>query len=237
MNILIVGAGGGIGGALLQRLTRSEGACPVLATHHRPVSCAHPSVHWVQGDLTSPQSIRRAARDIACQAERLDLAIFASGLLHTTAAGPEKNLAQVDFEQLQRLCATNALGPIALLAQIAPALRRADRPRVVMLSAQVGSIGDNQLGGWYGYRMAKAALNMGVKCAAIEAARWRNDATIVALHPGTTRTNLSRPFIARRPVQPQNAQDAAQRIEAFTRRLHPGMNGGFYNCEGEALPW
>lgn len=237
MNVLIVGAGGGIGGALLERLSGRDGACHVFATHRRPVSSAHPAVQWLEADLARAEDIDRAAREIACRAEQLDLTVFTSGLLHTPGMGPEKSLAQVDLERLQQACSANALGPISLLAALEPVLKKTNAPRVVMLSAQVGSIGDNHLGGWYGYRMAKAALNMGVRCAAIEAARWRNDATVVALHPGTTLTGLSRPFVARRSVPPQSVHSAARRIEAFARHLHPDMSGGFYTCEGEELPW
>ena len=237
MNVLLVGAGGGIGGALLEQLTPVNSTNRILATHHRPVSSAHADVEWLTLDFTSTQSIQTAAREITCRTTELDLTIIASGMLHASGIQPEKSLSQVELEQLQQVCSANALGPATLLASLAPVLKRSNAPRIVVLSAQVGSIGDNQLGGWYGYRMAKAALNMGVRCIAIEASRWRNHATVVALHPGTTLTGLSAPFVARRVVPPQSARSAAQRIEAFAQRLKPEMTGGFYQCNGETLPW
>ena len=102
MNVLLVGAGGGIGGALLERLTADNSSNRVLATHHRPVSSAHAAVEWLPLDLTSSQSIQTASREITCQATELDLTIIASGLLHATGISPEKSLSQIELEQLQQ---------------------------------------------------------------------------------------------------------------------------------------
>jgi NAD(P)-dependent dehydrogenase (short-subunit alcohol dehydrogenase family) len=101
----------------------------------------------------------------------------------------------------------------------------------------VGSIEDNRLGGWYGYRMSKAALNMGVRCLAIECSRWRSQPTIVAVHPGTTASNLSKPFTKTRTAPVQSPEQCATRLYQLIETLEPQQNGQFLKLSGEILPW
>ena len=102
---------------------------------------------------------------------------------------------------------------------------------------QVGSIEDNQLGGWYSYRMSKAALNMGIKTAAIEIARWRNSPVLIAVHPGTTHSGLSKPFVQRRKAPVQTADAAALRLLALEQSLRPEQHGSFVTLDAKSLPW
>ena len=150
---------------------------------------------------------------------------------------PEKNIAQLDQHTAMQAYAINAAGPMLIFQACAGLLRASAAPKALFLSAQVGSIADNQLGGWYSYRMAKAALNMGIKTAAVEASRWRNPAAVVAVHPGTTRTALSRPFIQRRRAPVRSAADSAQRIHQLMAMLTAADTGRFLTADGEPLPW
>ena len=109
--------------------------------------------------------------------------------------------------------------------------------RAIFLSAQVGSIGDNRLGGWYGYRMSKAALNMGVRCLAIECGRWRSAPAVVAVHPGTTLSGLSQNFIQARMASVQTAAECAMQLKGLTESLTAEQNGQFLRLNGESVPW
>jgi NAD(P)-dependent dehydrogenase (short-subunit alcohol dehydrogenase family) len=131
----------------------------------------------------------------------------------------------------------NTVGPLVLFARLETLLKRAQAPKVLFLSAQVGSIEDNRLGGWYSYRAAKAALNQGMRTAAIEAGRWRNGATLVAVHPGTTETPLSQPFLKRRQPPAQSAIDSAEKIWQLADQLDDNLSGSFLRTDGTSLPW
>jgi NAD(P)-dependent dehydrogenase (short-subunit alcohol dehydrogenase family) len=160
--------------------------------------------------------------------------IVATGVLHTAVAQPEKRLADLRLSAMEEVFRLNTFGPALMLRYFAPLL---DRQGSVMalLSARVGSIGDNRLGGWYSYRASKAALNMMVRTAAIEMRRTHPGAVIVALHPGTVKSALSRPFrgdeIGRDPAQA--AADMLTVLEA----LGPDDSGSFVAYDGQRIPW
>lgn len=236
-TVLLVGAGGGIGSALLQRLSQSSDIQQILALHTRDVSTCHPKVRWLRLDLSDPDSVSACAREVAVVASVIDTFICASGYLHGDRGGPEKSLLELLDADLPHTLAINATGPLQLFSGCLPLLKHANAPRVGFLSAQVGSIGDNRLGGWYGYRMSKAAMNMGVKTAAIELQRWRNEPTVVAIHPGTTRSELSRPFTKRRKVMPVPAEACAERLIGLLEQLTTHHSGRFLNYDGVELPW
>jgi NAD(P)-dependent dehydrogenase (short-subunit alcohol dehydrogenase family) len=162
------------------------------------------------------------------------LVLVATGVLHGPDMLPEKRLAELDGAALETLFRSNAIGPALVLRHFAPLLDR-QRSLLGVLSAKVGSIGDNRLGGWYGYRASKAALNMMLKTAAIELRRSHPGAVLAALHPGTVRSALSRPFrgeeIGREPVQ------AAAELLAVLDGLQAEDSGTFVAFSGERLPW
>jgi NAD(P)-dependent dehydrogenase (short-subunit alcohol dehydrogenase family) len=149
--------------------------------------------------------------------------------------GPEKTLRAVTAEGLAAQFAVNAIGPALVMKH---ALRLMPRDRVAklaVLSARVGSIGDNHLGGWYGYRAAKAALNQLLRCAAIEAARTHPQSVLVSLHPGTVETGLAP---AQRAGHPAMAPEvAAGHLLSVLDRLGPADTGGFFDWKGEVVPW
>lgn len=160
------------------------------------------------------------------------------GMLHDDALSPEKRLEDLDSEALARYFAVNTIIPALILKHLSTVIVSTEQPKVAFLSAQVGSIGDNALGGWYGYRASKAALNMLVKTASIELARRHRDVCVVALHPGTTRSALSEPFAARIPSHRLYAPEtSAERLVGVLQGLGPDDNGGFFHWSGEPLPW
>jgi NAD(P)-dependent dehydrogenase (short-subunit alcohol dehydrogenase family) len=229
-NALVVGASGGIGYQINRRLTGCD----------RTVWTAARSERETQPDFlidyAKPVDAEQLAGALEDRIDSLDIVVFATGFLHDKDFQPEKSIAQLAPEHMHHAYQVNAVGPLCLLSALTPLLKKARTPKVVFLSAQIGSIEDNRTGGWFSYRMAKAALNQGVRTAAIEAARWHNDATIVAVHPGTTLTNLSEPFVQRR-TNLLSPAEAADRIVNLTLSLQPSMNGQFLTADGNQLPW
>lgn len=182
MKAIVIGATGGIGAALSEALEARGAAVTRLSRSGTPAI-----------DLASDESIAAAAATVASAAP-FDLIFVASGILHGAGLAPEKAYRQLDGAALERIFRVNTIGPAIVARHFVPLLNPAGRAIFAVLSARVGSIGDNRLGGWFGYRASKAALNQMVRTLAIELARTRPDTIAVALHPGTVDTALSAPF-------------------------------------------
>ena len=223
---VVFGAGGGIGGALVAALAGDRRFAAVIGLGRGSAP---------RFDLLDEASIAEAVRAVAARGA-IRLAIDATGFLHDEAQMPEKSLRELDAGRLARSFALNAIGPALLMKHLLPALPREGRAVFATLSARVGSIGDNRLGGWYGYRASKAALNQFVRTAAVELARRSPAAICVALHPGTVATGLSAPFAAA-GLDVQAPEVAAARLLAVIDRLTPAESGGFFDHRGEAVPW
>jgi NAD(P)-dependent dehydrogenase (short-subunit alcohol dehydrogenase family) len=223
---LVIGASGGIGEALLTRLQGDGRFARMLglSRHSQPAL-----------DLLDEASIAQAAAHVAGLGVPLRLLIDATGLLHGQGLQPEKSWQQLDPVQMAQAFAINAIGPALLMKHFLPLLPREGRAVFATLSAKVGSIGDNQLGGWYSYRASKAALNQLVRTAAIELRRSQPHTVVVALHPGTVSTALSAPF---RGGEIGRAPDlAAAQMLATVDALSPADSGAFVAYDGQRLPW
>lgn len=222
MNSLVIGASGGIGAALTEALRR-RGATRTLSRSAGEI------------DLTDQASIAAAAERMAAHAP-YDRIIVAAGLLHGEGLAPERALRELDAAALARSFAVNAIGPALCARFFLPLLGEAGR--FAALSARVGSISDNRLGGWYGYRASKAALNQLIRTAAIELVRTRPEALCVTLHPGTVDTAMSRPF--QRGVSAEqllSPADSAEHLLAVLDRLGAADNGGCFDWSGAAVPY
>jgi NAD(P)-dependent dehydrogenase (short-subunit alcohol dehydrogenase family) len=186
-------------------------------------------------DVEDEASIALAASALSGQGP-LDLVIVASGLLHADDLAPEKSYRQLSAAALSRYFSVNATGPALVAKHFLPLLGR-DRPAVfAALSARVGSIGDNRLGGWHGYRASKAALNMIVKTLSIELSRTHPEAACVALHPGTVATNLSAPFRSNVPADRLfDADTAARRLLDVIAGLSSSDTGGIFAWDGSPI--
>lgn len=233
MRAAVIGAGGGIGAALVRRLAEDERFEVVYALSRHPGTLSDAAVVSLPVDVGDETSIAAAAQAIGGS---LDLVIIATGLLHEGGRGPERALQDLDAGWLARNFAINTIGPTLALRFFVPLLPRAGRSVIAALSARVGSMADNRTGGWYGYRASKAALNMVVRCAAIEIGRTRPEAVCAALHPGTVATALSRPFQAR--VPPERLFEpafAAERLLAVLDGLTPAQSGRCYAWDGTEI--
>ena len=223
-NAIIIGSTGGIGEALTRQLTAQGYTITALSRTSTPPI-----------DLTDEATIAAAATHLAANAP-YDLILVATGILQTATIAPEKAFRDLTPATLATYFAVNATGPALIAKQFLPLLPKTGRGVFAALSARVGSIGDNRLGGWYGYRASKAALNMLIKTLAIEVARSRPDAIVVALHPGTVDTRLSKPF--QRGVAPDKlftADTSAEQLLAVIDRLTPAETGDCFAWDGERI--
>ena len=227
IQAIIIGANGGIGSAFVTVLTDRHGA----------ESVAGLSRSSGEIDLSDEASIAEAAARFA-QLPSPDLVIVATGMLHDGARGPEKSLRELDAAWLAKNYAVNVIGPALVAKHFLPLFARDARGVFAVLSARVGSISDNRIGGWYGYRAAKAALNMTIKNLAIEWGRTHKQGVCVGLHPGTVDTGLSKPF--QKNVAPEKLFTPARSAAAMLGVLDgltPADSGKCFAWDGvEILP-
>jgi NAD(P)-dependent dehydrogenase (short-subunit alcohol dehydrogenase family) len=227
---LVIGAGGAIGGALAAALRADPRCGGVLALSRQPGPQGEPAL-----DVTVPASLVAAAAALRPQAP-FHLIVCATGALQLGARGPEKRLAELDAATLAQAFALNAIGPALAIQQFHELLPLRERALFGVLSARVGSIGDNRKGGWYSYRASKAALNMLLRTAAIEVARRRPLAVLAALHPGTVASPLSAPIIGDAEATTP-AQAAAHLLAVLDGLPAEGASGGFHAWDGREIPW
>lgn len=223
---VVIGASGGIGSALFRPLARSPRFGQVVGLSRRTGSI----------DITNEQSVAEAAANIRAINMPVRLVIVATGLLHDGELQPEKSWRHLNADRLARSFAINATGPALVAKHFLSLFPREGKAVFAAISAKVGSIGDNHLGGWYGYRAAKAALNQLIRTAAIELQRTRPDAFCVTLHPGTVATPLSAPFTSS-GHGPVTAEFAAARLLGVIDNLRAADNGHMLDHTGQPLPW
>jgi NAD(P)-dependent dehydrogenase (short-subunit alcohol dehydrogenase family) len=217
---LVVGASGGIGAALVAELARRDVAVTGLSRREHGL------------DVTDEASI---ARILGALEGPFDTVLVATGALELGPHRPEKALRSVTPAALAAQFALNATGPLLILKHALRLMPRSEPVRFAALSARVGSIGDNGLGGWYSYRAAKAALNQLIHTAAIEVTRSHPQSVVVTLHPGTVDTSLTAQHRGTHAAMPP--AEAAGHLLDVLGRLTPAQSGGFHDWQGTVVPW
>lgn len=237
-NAVLVGTGA-LGAAFARALLDRPQTDKLFILHRGAApALADPRVHCVAFDALQAETVANAAQTVAGHCDRIHLLINTVGMLHGTSQRPEKRLADLQPDNLLRSLALNA-ALLPLLAQAFSRSLRHEEPAILAsLSARVGSLEDNKLGGWYSYRASKAAHNMLLLSLARE---WRvshRNATVLALHPGTVRSRLSEPFISanypNRVLEPRESADALLQVMAGCRAAD---SGSFLDWRGEPIPW
>lgn len=236
MNVVVVGASGGIGRALTSKLVNSDHVRHIMACSRSGDVPSHPKITSQILDFEREPTIESAARSAAGSA--LDLVIVASGLLHDAdELRPEKSWSALDPAALERVFRINTVGPALVAKHFLPLLARDRKSVFAALSARVGSIADNGLGGWHGYRASKAALNMLLKNFAIELGRRNPRAVCIGLHPGTVDTPLSAPFQSSVPRDALfDPAVAASHLLKVIDRIGPEDSGSVFAWDGKPIP-
>ena len=237
LNVAVAGASGGIGAEFVRQFAADERVANVYALSRTAHEFQGDTVISVPLDLDDEGSIAAAA-ETAARGE-LDLVVVATGLLHRgRAVQPEKSLRDIDPAAMMEAFRTNTVGPALVAKHFLPRFRREGKTVFAALSARVGSIGDNRLGGWTSYRASKSALNMALKTLSIEHARRFPDAIVAALHPGTVDTALSAPFQRRVPEERlfTPAQSVGYLLSVIDG-LTTADTGGFFAWDGTPIDY
>ncbi|MXO90386.1 SDR family NAD(P)-dependent oxidoreductase [Pontixanthobacter aquaemixtae] len=231
---VIFGASGGIGAALCDELAR-RGVRRIFAGSRSGDAPSTDAIVPFRFDLGDEKSIADAAALV--RADNPDLVIVSTGVLTLAdGTGPERSYRKLDADKMAEVLRINTIGPAIIAKHFLPLLPRESRSVFAALSARVGSIGDNRLGGWHSYRASKAALNMLLKNFAIELGRTHKKAIVAGLHPGTVDSDLSRPFQANLPDgQLSEPADAARSLLDTLAGLAPGDSGGLFAYDGTQI--
>jgi NAD(P)-dependent dehydrogenase (short-subunit alcohol dehydrogenase family) len=242
MRVAIFGASGGIGSAVLHALA-ARGCTSHIYAFARSVApslrhlTASSQVSIAPFDVTDETSIRAAAESCS-DGGPLHLVFIATGVLHSSMLQPEKTWRSLEADALAASFAVNAIGPALIAKHFLDLLAPRTKSVFAAISARVGSIEDNRLGGWHAYRASKAALHQIIRTCSVELARRNSTAICVALHPGTVNTALSRPFQANvAPAKLFTPQYAAERLLAVIDELTPAQTGNAFAWNGERIPF
>lgn len=243
-TLLITGAGGGIGSCLVRAASQRWPEATIFAVGRdekklQSLGQGLPHFQPLTFDLTCPAEAKAMAEVIASHTSEIDLVIHTLGVLNGLGRRPEKSLKEVDEAALAESFRINTMSAIWLGQAIKAFLqRKSGMSQFMILSAKVGSIGDNELGGWYAYRMSKAALNMGIKTMALEFQRSNCPGAVVAVHPGTTLTDFSREQVKNwSPDRLASPETTAERLLNLAETLKAEHNGKFLHWDGSELPW
>jgi NAD(P)-dependent dehydrogenase (short-subunit alcohol dehydrogenase family) len=223
---IIIGAKGGIGAALADAMEQRNDGTRVIRLHR----ASTPPV-----DLADEDSIAAAAAEIEAMAYDISLVVVATGLLHADGRGPEKSLRELDAAWMARNFQINAIGPALVAKHFLPIMVRQNPIYFAALSARVGSISDNRLGGWHSYRASKAALNMLIRNIAIEWQRKNPQSVVVGLHPGTVETSLSAPFRGNPAHERFTPERSAQDMLSVLHGLSPEESGQIFAYDGSII--
>ena len=247
INAFIQGASHGIGLGFVEALLLDEKVAMVFASSRRPEESEElmalkeknpDRLELVTMDVTHEDDIEKAFCKVSEQVTELHFLFNVAGILHGDGLSPEKKLTDLNFENLQKSFAVNAFGPAIMMKYFHPLFRHGKHAVLANMSARVGSIGDNGLGGWYGYRASKAAQNQFTRTASIELGRKAPETVVVALHPGTVDTQLSEPFQSNVPEEKLFSVDKAvtQLIDVIDG-LDKDDSGKFFDWAGEPVEW
>tara|TARA_X000000950_G_scaffold279678_1_gene372837 strand:- start:53 stop:757 length:705 start_codon:yes stop_codon:yes gene_type:complete len=223
---VVMGSNGGLGKSIYNNLRNTKKSSKVFGFHRK----SNPPV-----DVTNEKSVIEIANFLKINKFRISILINAVGYLHDDKFKPEKKIEDLNVEYFKKSCNINTISTILLLKYLAPLMYQDKNSLFVSLSARVGSIEDNHLGGWYSYRASKAALNQIIKTASIEFKRKKSDIIFLSLHPGTVDTYLSKPFSNKKTLF--SPELAAEKILNTLKRLSINQSGRLIDYNGDIIPY
>ena len=246
-NALIIGASQGIGLGFVKKLLQDGRIDKIYATYRQPETATklialantYPDrLTCLVMDVTNESEIEVCIQNISAEIKKLHLVVNCVGILHDSSLQPEKSLRQINSENLLKYFQINSIAAVLLAKHLLPLFEHVEPSIFACISAKVGSIGDNRLGGWYGYRASKAGLNMFMKTTAIEYKRKSPKTIVVTLHPGTTDTRLSFPF--QKNVPPEklfSVERTVNQLMDVMENLRDIDSGKFFSWDGSIIPW
>ena len=235
LRVIVIGSSGGIGTALVEQFINNPQIARIHSLSRGGRAHPSPKVANLTFDFTDEESLMAAAQSLH-EVGPFDIILVATGLLQDNDISPEKNMRALTHEGLAKSFAINTIGPAMTAKYFVPLLRRDGKAVFAALSARVGSISDNRLGGWYAYRAAKAALNMVLKTLAIEIGRRFKNQIIIGLHPGTVDTPLSKPFQGNVPDGKLFTPEfSAEKLLTVIDGLTAANSGNLFDWAGERI--
>lgn len=245
-SAVVVGGGHGIGCSLAEQILELNSKAKVFATYNnadknQPLmelkSKFSDRLEVHQVDPTSEHEIKEFKEKVESSVNQIELLINSVGFLHESSIGPERSLRDVSAEALKKYFEVNSVPHLILAKEFHSLFRHSTPSAFVAVSAKVGSIEDNSLGGWYGYRSSKAALNMFVKGISLEFERRGCKSLVLSVHPGTTVTELSKPFTKNTPYKLHSPRETAENILKVIDQKSIEETGSFFSWDGEKIPW
>ncbi|MBT5166132.1 MAG: SDR family NAD(P)-dependent oxidoreductase, partial [Nitrosomonadales bacterium] len=192
-NIIIAGSSGAIGGEFTKKYTNDLNVEKVVTLSRNVNNHNHKKIQSIKVDYNNEETFKNL--DEISQLDSISKVIIATGILHTDELKPEKSIDSIDGESMKKVFQVNVFGPILLVKTLLPLIKKSKGVKIVFLTARVGSIADNELGGWHSYRSSKSALNMMIKNLSIELKRLNKEHVVIGIHPGTVKSQLSEPFL------------------------------------------
>ena len=192
-NIIIAGSSGAIGGEFTKKYTNDLNVEKVVTLSRNVNNHNHKKIQSIKIDYNNEETFKNL--DEISQLDSISKVIIATGILHTDELKPEKSIDSIDGESMKKVFQVNVFGPILLVKTLLPLIKKSKGVKIAFLTARVGSISDNELGGWHSYRSSKSALNMMIKNLSIELKRLNKEHVVIGIHPGTVKSHLSEPFL------------------------------------------
>ena len=192
-NIIIAGSSGAIGGEFIKLYASNSNVEKIIALSRKSINDDHDKIQSVEIDYNDEATLKNL--DVISQLDSISKIIIATGILHTDHIKPEKSIDGIDEGNMKEIFQVNVFGPILLVKKLLPLIKKAKGVKIVFLTARVGSVSDNELGGWHSYRSSKTALNMMIKNLSIELKTLNKEHCVIGIHPGTVKSHLSEPFL------------------------------------------
>jgi NAD(P)-dependent dehydrogenase (short-subunit alcohol dehydrogenase family) len=232
-NIIIAGSSGAIGGEFTELYANNSNVEKIIALSRKPINTNHNKIQSVEIDYYNEATFKNL--DEISQLDSISKIIIATGILHTDQIRPEKSIDSIAGEDIRNVFQVNVFGPILLVKKLLPLIKKSKGVKIVFLTARVGSISDNVLGGWHSYRSSKSALNMMIKNLAIELKRLNKEHVVIGIHPGTVKSHLSEPFLRHVKHDIFNPKESVDLMTQVISKVSQTDSGKCFDFSGKVI--
>ena len=232
-NIIIAGSTGAIGGEFTELYANNSNVEKIIALSRKPTNTNHNKIQSVEIDYYNEATFKNL--DEISQLDSISKIIIATGILHTDQIRPEKSIDSIAGEDMRKVFQVNIFGPILLVKKLLPLIKKSKGVKIVFLTARVGSISDNVLGGWHSYRSSKSALNMMIKNLAIELKRLNKEHVVIGIHPGTVKSHLSEPFLRHVKHDIFNPKESVDLMTQVISKVSQTDSGKCFDFSGKVI--